>query len=151
MDYFRRDTSKIEEEIDTDMEEEEEDIRNEEPLHPIESEFKNLVLLIKKKLYKNIIFGPTLHTKEAQDNKLLVIYLKKLTSLHLLCNRIQYNPLSDAEINTILKEYPAETRPIIKRLIHWITTFFNKNNVVDILPYTDYLETHLHRHPLLQK
>ena len=132
-------------------EEEEEIIQNEEPLQPINDVFKKLVLNTKKTLYKNIILAPSLNTKNAQDNKLLVLYLKKLTSIHLLCLDVQYRILSDEELNKVLKKYPNEARIAIKDMIKWLMIFFSKNNLVDILPYTDYLETQLHRHPLVQK
>ena len=50
-----------------------------------------------------------------------------------------------------LLSFPYQTRPMISELVHWIIVFFSKNQYVDTIPYTDYLDVHFRKHPLLQK
>lgn len=146
MSYFDKEEREKEEE----EEEEEDTLQNEESLPQIDSTFNKLVLLIKKTLYKNIVLSPPLNTKKAQDNKLLVSYLEKLSSLHKLCLHVQYYTLSEKKLNEIVEKYPNETRNMIKTLIKWLMTFFSRNNISDIMPYTHYLENKLYYYPLVQ-
>ncbi len=145
MSYFNKERNEEEEE-----EEEEEIIQNEEPLQPIDSTFTTLVLNIKIALYNNIIMSPPLNTKEAQDNRLLVSYLNKLTSLRDLCLDIQYHALNEEKLNEIIKDQPTETRDMIKALVQWLIVFFNKNNIVDIIPVRDYIKNKLYYHSLVR-
>jgi len=148
MSVFDKGQDKEEEE----EEEEEETLQNEEPLPPIDPTFTDLVLKIKIALYDNIIMSPPLNTKEAQDNGLLVSYLEKLRSLRILCLNVQYHTLSEKELNKMIEiaKYPNETKDMIKALVQWLNIFFNKNNVVDIIPVRDYIKNKLYYHSLVR-
>ena len=150
MSVFDKAHEERKEEEEEEEEEEEDIIQNEEPLQPIDSMFNDLVLNTKKSLYKNIVLGPPLNTKKAQDNKLLVSYLQKLTSLRRLCLYVQYHTLSEKNLNKLIEEYPNETRNMIKILVQWLAVFFNKNNAGDIIRCVDPLKRKLFSHPLVQ-
>ena len=47
--------------------------------------------------------------------------------------------------------FPLQTQEIVKQLLDWLTGFFNNNQYVDTIPYSDYLEVQLRRYPFLQK
>jgi hypothetical protein len=147
LDEKKEDEAEKEEEEE---EEEEEIIQNEEPLQPIDPTFKNLVLQTKKTLYKNIVLSPPLNTKKAQDNKLLISYLQKLTFLRKLCLHVQYHTITKKGLNKIIANYPDETHHMIKTLVQWLRIFFNKNNMATIIPVKDYLENKLYYHSLTQ-
>jgi|UniRef100_A0A6C0BFS4 hypothetical protein len=132
-------------------EKEEDDMYNDAPFEPISPDCKKLVLEVKRTLYNSIIFGPDLQSEEAQSNKLLLKYLKKMMKLYEICEIIENDTVTEEEIQKQLMTFPMKTRNIISQLINWITIFFRKNQYVDTIPYIDYLDIHFRKHPLLQK
>ena len=138
----------LDNEYDDDDEVEE---RNDTVFEDIQSTFKDLVLDTKRQLYNCIIKGPSIESKKAQDNTLLIEYTKKLNILYHLCNALNTGTINPNKIENKLSSFPIETRDNVKHLITWITEFINKNEYVDTIPYHDYLEVHLLRHPFLQK
>jgi len=133
------------------QEEEEEEEYNDMPFEPVSPECKRLVLQVKHQLYQCIIFGPTLESKRAQSNDLLLMYLKKIMKLSQLCKSVQMQTMAEDVIQKKLLTFPIQVRDIIHQLLNWITVFFHKNQYVDTIPYIDYLDVHFHTYPLLQK
>jgi hypothetical protein len=141
-----------EEEYNEEEEEKEEnDMYNDTPFEQISSDCKKLVLQVKRELYTTIIFGPELKSKEAQSNELLLMYLKKMMNLYQICITIENQTITEEKLQKQLLSFPYQTRPMISELVHWISAFFRKNQYVDTIPYTDYLDVHFRKHPLLQK
>jgi hypothetical protein len=141
-----------EEEYNEEEEEKEEnDMYNDTPFVQISSDCKKLVLQVKRGLYTTIIFGPELKSEEAQSNELLLTYLKKMMKLYQICMTIQNETITEDKLQKQLLSFPYQTRPMISELVHWIIAFFRKNQYVDTIPYTDYLDVHFRKHPLLQK
>lgn len=116
---------------------------NETPIPDIQPTFKKLVLNAKGSLYDCIIKGPPITSNKAQDNTLLIAYLRKLNKLHICCKTIG--------ANIDLLTFPIQSRDAIKELLLWLTDFSNKNEYVDIIPYYDYLEVQLIRYPFNRK
>lgn len=136
---------------ENDIEEDEEFIYNESQFEDLQSDFKFLVLNTKRQLYDCIIKAPSINSKEAQDNRLLIEYITKLNILYQLCKALNTSTVSMKNIETKLFKFPIETRDNIKQLILWLSTFLSTNRCVDTIPYNDYLEIQLIRHPFLQK
>lgn len=134
-----------------DIEEDEEFIYNESQFDNLQSTFKNLVLLTKRQLYDCIIKAPAITSKEAQDNRLLIEYITKLNILYQMCNALHTGDVTMKKIESKLFKFPIDTHATIKELMIWLSTFENKNRYVDTIPYNDYLEIQLIRHPFLQK
>jgi hypothetical protein len=134
-----------------DSEEEEEIINNETAFDDIQPTFKELVLNTKRQLYDCIIKGPSIDSIAAQDNRLLIEYLTKLNLVYQLCKVLNTSDVSPAKIEKKISSFPMETRDIIKQLMAWLISFSNKNEYVDMIPYNDYLEVQLIRHPFVQK
>ena len=155
MSYVRsiqEEEEKEEEEYNEEEEEkEEDDMYNDTPFVQISSDCKKLVLQVKRELYTTIIFGPELKSEEAQSNELLLRYLKKMMKLYQICMTIQNETITEEKLQKQLLSFPYQTRPMISELVHWIIAFFRKNQYVDTIPYTDYLDVHFRKHPLLQK
>ena len=122
-------------------------IQNNIPPPDIDIEFRNKVLHIKKQLYNTIVFGPKLQSKRAQSLEVLQDYLISLNNLYLLALHIQKGyPVDIVEINT----FPKEIRPIINDLLQWISVYFQKNQIPDTIPYTDYIRKNLHDYQYIQ-
>lgn len=124
---------------------------NDAPFADIQPTFKNLVLMTKVQLYDCIVKGPPITSEKAQDNQLLIDYFKKLNNLYQLCDGVSTNALSTTQIAKKVSTFPLQTQESIKQLLNWLTDFFNKNEYVDTIPYSDYLEIQFRRYPFLQK
>lgn len=135
-------------EIEDDIEEDE---LNDTPFADVQQPFRDLVRNAKVQLYTCIIKGPPITSKEAQDNTLLLDYLAGLNRLYQLCDGVNTHTLTAAKKEKILTTFPLQTHQPIKDLLDWLTDFFNKNQYVDTIPYSDYLEVQLRRYPFLQK
>jgi hypothetical protein len=152
MAYIRSIQDKTEEEYNEEEEEkEEDDIYNDVPFKDISPDCKKLVLEVKRKLYNSIIFGPDLKSKDAQNNDLLLIYLKMMMKLYQICIVNQNQTVKEDKLQKQLLVFPMETRDIIFQLVNWESNFFRTNQYVDTIPYTDYFDIHFRKHPLLQK
>ena len=110
-------------------------------LHPI---FVDNILNIKHKLYDYAVLRPKLKTKEAQDKRILKIYIRFLQKLHKTCVQAQFGKIY------MLGEFPEHIRSMILNLINWIQVFFKKNSVADTVPYEFHLKQSLIRFPFIQ-
>lgn len=127
--------------------ENEEDMLNENPLPEIDNEFRKLVLDIKHKLYNSIIFSGKEGTHNSQNNKLMDDYLNKLNRIYIYTIQFQNkNNISKVDLN----QFPESVREPIQQLLEWIKTFFNKNNMVDTIPYSCYLKNNFYEYPYVQ-
>ena len=122
---------------------------NEAAFTGINLEFKNLVQNAKLQLYTSIVEGPPITSVDAQDNTLLIKYLKKSNRLCNMCTRLY--ALSDQRLKKKLSTFPLQTHDAIKQLLNWLQAFYSNNKEVDTIPYRDYLDVQLKRYPCLQK
>ena len=122
---------------------------NEAPFKDIDDEFKNLVQHVKLQLYTAIVEGPPIESIEAQDNRLLIKYLKRSNRLYNMCERLY--ALSDQRLEKKLSTFPLETHESIKQLLDWLKNFYSNNKEVDTIPYHDYLDVQLKRYPCTHK
>ena len=125
--------------------------QNDAAFADIQPSFKKLVQLTKFQLYECIVKGPPITSKQAQDNTLLLEYLAKLNIIYQLCEDLNTGASSSSNVKRSLSMFPLQTQEIVKQLLDWLTGFFNNNQYVDTIPYSDYLEVQLRRYPFLQK
>jgi hypothetical protein len=114
---------------------EDEYVQNDVPPPSLDREFVENILSIKHSLYDDIILSPQLGTNSAQDNKLTQKYLNDLNQVYILTINAKNGNVDDRS----LEKYSPKTRELIKKTLNWIHQFFNKNKVVDLIPYEDYL------------
>lgn len=134
---------------DTDSEYEDEDyMQNEVPPPEIDQQFIDNILDIKHKLYKATVLAPELETPKAQSNQVLQEYLNNLNSVYFMAINAQRGNIVENEQR--INNLPPETREIITQTLQWIADFFNKNTVVDTIPYSDFIGKSLHTYPFVQ-
>lgn len=124
----------------------EEYIQNEIPPPPINNEFVDNILKIKHSLYDDIILSPRLGTKEAQDNNLIQKYLEQLNKVYILTINAKKGIIDDKS----LTRYSPKTRELIKNTLVWISNYFKHNNIMDIIPYEDYLHKMFREYQFIQ-
>lgn len=132
-------------------EEEEDEYYNDTPFESVSEECKDIVLKVKRQLYKSIIYGPDLQSKEAQNNALIIIYSTKLRDIYVICEEILNQTNTEEKLQEKIMKFPPETRDAISKLIHYIDKFFRTNQLVETIPYIDYLHVHFRIYPFLQK
>ena len=131
-------------------EEEEEEDYNDMSFESVSSEWKRLVLDVKNTIYNNVIFGPELESDEAQNIALVDTYRTHLIELNKLCKVIPNRTNTKEQIQKKLLTFPMGTHDIIGELVRAVDTLFRKNQYVDTIPYTDYLDVHLRIYPFLK-
>ena len=104
-------------------------------LHPI---FVDNILNIKHKLYDYAVLRPKLKTKEAQDKRILKIYIRFLQKLHKTCVQAQFGSADQTK---------ASRRCVRSQ---GCQVFFKKNSVADTVPYEFHLKQSLIRFPFIQ-
>lgn len=141
---------------DSDSDEEYNKDYNEEfnmPIEDIDPIFMQNLIDIKHGLYEETVFAPKLGTPDAQNVKILDLYLNKINVLYLLCKDAQRG-LSSANnadnINNALVSFSTSSSESIKKLLDWIADYFTKNMVSDTLPYGEWLNDQLHTYPYIQ-
>lgn len=140
-------------EYDEDTESDEEDItdaiphREETPIPEVSDEFRKKVLTLKHSLYDNTVLAPELGTIDAQSNKVLDKYVKKINKIYRLSLGAQKGLVAK---ESTLEEFPAATRENIRWVLRWIADFFPKNSVVKTIPYEDFLRNSFHVYPFNQ-
>jgi hypothetical protein len=124
-------------ESEEDLYEEEEYIQNEVPPPDIDDEFREAILEAKRSLSTNIINGPDLGTRNAQDIKIVNNYIKALNNLYVLSLNAEkgFTVVNDSNLN----KFPLESREKVKTALNFITDYFKKLSVVDKIPYTNYI------------
>jgi hypothetical protein len=124
-------------ESEEDLYEEEEYIQNEVPPPDIDDEFREAILEAKRSLSTNIINGPDLGTRNAQDIKIVNNYIKALNNLYVLSLNAEkgFTVVNDSNLN----KFPLESREKVKIALNFITDYFKKLSVVDKIPYTNYI------------
>ena len=137
-------------EIWEEEEEEDEDDYNDIPIKPISEEANNLVMEVKHQLYNNIIFEPDLDSEDAQNIALVDNYRIHLINLNKLCKIVQIRTPSEEELQEKIIDFPTDIKPKIIELLHYIANFYNTNEYVDTIPYSDYFDIHFRIHPFLQ-
>jgi uncharacterized membrane protein YheB (UPF0754 family) len=123
----------------------EDSILNDEPPLDIDDNFKKNVLNLKHEIYENTVLSPVLGTKEAQNNKVLEDYLENINNVYILSKNAQ-----KGEISNNLNQFPKETRELINNLLIWIADYSKNNQVVDTIPYVDYIQKSFKEHPFVQ-
>jgi hypothetical protein len=122
---------------DEDLYEEEEYIQNEVPPPDVNDEFREAILEAKRSLSSNIINGPDLGTRNAQDIKIVNKYIKALNNMYVLSLNAEkgFTVVNDTNLN----KFPAESREKVEIALNFITDYFKKLSVADKIPYTNYI------------
>lgn len=119
---------------------------NEIPPPDIDDDFKNNILNIKHIIYDNTILAPKLGTPNAQDNKLINLYLKNINQVYVICLKAQKGLVDSNDLTTI----PEKAREPLKIVINWLTDFFKKNRAPDTIPYENYINKSFHEYQFNQ-
>ena len=103
----------------------------------VSEEFRNAIINVKKSLNDNIIRGPELETRQAQDLNILNDYIKSLNNLYILSIDAQngINILNNQNIDL----FPQESKDEVKIALEYIMNIFKNKSVVDMIPYENYL------------
>lgn len=103
----------------------------------VSEEFRNAIINVKKSLNDNIIRGPELETRQAQDLNILNDYIKSLNNLYILSIDAQngINILNNQNIDL----FPPESKDEVKIALEYIMNIFKNKSVVDMIPYENYL------------
>ena len=131
---------------DSDEEYDDEYTINEVPPPSISEEFRNNVLNVKHILYDNSVLAQDLGTARAQDNNLLVDYLKNINQVYILCLNAQKGIVNDDD----LKRIPEKAREPLKKVLSWIADYFRKNRAPDTIPYEDYINKSFREYQFVQ-
>ena len=115
-----------------------EEYQNEIASPQLDEQFIKNVLAIKESLYKDIILSPPLETKDAQDIKLIEIYIIELNNVLNLTNKAKKGKIDE----TTLTKYTPQTQEQIKNILVWASTFFNNKHINDTTPYEHYIYYH---------
>jgi len=112
-------------------------IENEGVNEGVNEEFRNAILNAKKSLNNNIIDGPELETRDAQDLNVLNDYIKSLNNLYILSVDAQkgVNVINNRNLDL----FPNESKNEIKIALQHIMNIFKNKSVVDIIPYENYI------------
>lgn len=103
----------------------------------VSEEFRNAIINVKKSLNDNIIRGPELETRQAQDLNILNDYIKSLNNLYILSIDAQngINILNNQNVDL----FPPESKDKVKIALEYIMNIFKNKSVVDMIPYENYL------------
>lgn len=101
----------------------------------ITEEFRNAIMNAKRSLNDNIISGPELETREAQDLNVLNDYIKSLNNLYILSLNAQKGIFNDKD----LKLFPQESQDAVKIAIYSIIDVFKNKSIADTIPYKNYI------------
>ena len=103
----------------------------------VSEEFRNAIINVKKSLNDNIIRGPELETRQAQDLNILNDYIKSLNNLYILSIDAQngINILNNQNVDL----FPLESKDEVKIALEYIMNIFKNKSVVDMIPYENYL------------
>ena len=103
----------------------------------VSEEFRNAIINVKKSLNDNIIRGPELETRQAQDLNILNDYIKSLNNLYILSIDAQngINILNNQNVDL----FPPESKDEVKIALEYIMNIFKNKSVVDMIPYENYL------------
>lgn len=116
---------------------EEEYIQNDVPPPGITDEFREAILEAKRSLNSNIIAGPELGTRNAQDVRIVNNYVKTLNKLYVLSIDAQKG--IDVINTKNLDVFPSNTREKVTIALKFITEYFKKLSVPDRIPYENYI------------
>jgi hypothetical protein len=131
---------------DSDDEYDEEYIINEVPPPDINDEFRKNILGIKHILYDNTVLSANLGTDRAQDNNLLVDYLRNINQVYILCLNAQKGIVNEED----LKKIPEGVRNKVKSVLNWLADYFRKNRAPDTIPYEDYINKSFREYQFVQ-
>ena len=148
--WYNVPSTEYEEDVDSDEEEDNADAmphREETPVPEVNEEFRKEVMSLKHSLYDNTVLAPELGTANAQSNKPLDDYVKKINKIYRLSLGAQRGLVAKEKT---LDEFPVATRDNIRWVLRWIADFFPKNNVVKTIPYEDFLRNSFHVYPFNQ-
>lgn len=120
---------------------------NNEEFEGIDPVFKNKLLEVKHRLYEESVLKPDENDSQSQDIQLMDLYETYIKMLYLLTKKSKKNkPIARAS----LLLFPASVIPLIQDMLNWISDFFSKNTPRETLPFTHYMEMHLHTNPFFQ-
>jgi hypothetical protein len=122
-------------------------IPNNKEFEGLDPRFKEQVLDIKHSLYEQSILKPQEDTAEAQRIDLMELYETYIKMLYAILKQSQKNkPIS----STAISLFPGDTISPIRALVSWISSFYSKNTPRETIPYSHYIDVHLHTNPYYQ-
>lgn len=147
--WYNMPSTEYEEDTESDEEDTADAIprRKETPIPEVSDEFRKKVLSLKHSLYDNTVLAPKLGTEDAQSNRVLDNYVKKINKIYRLSLGAQKGLVAK---EATLEEFPVATRDHIRWMLRWIADFFPKNSVVKTIPYEDFLRNSFHVYPFIQ-
>jgi hypothetical protein len=119
---------------------------NEVPPPDIDAEFRKNVLSVKHNLYDNTVLKPKLGTIYTHSNKVIADYLQQINHVYLLCLNAQKGQINIQDIQS----FPANVREPLILVLNWLSDFFRKNSVPDIIPYEDYIRKNFKEYQFVQ-
>lgn len=120
---------------------------NNNEFEAIDPEFKNKLLETKHQIYEESILKPDENDSQSQDTQLMDLYETYIKMFYLLTKCSEKNkPISRSS----LLLFPASVIPHVQATLNWISVFFSKNTPRETLPYSHYMEVHLHTNPFFQ-
>ena len=136
-------------EIDADENDEYENDENDEKLkNPVRDKLYKKIIQLKKEIYNSIIFTPNLDTKNAQNPRLIQVYLNNLNTLY----KIMYDISNGNYIYNkhVISTFPINTHGIINETINEIIAFFKQNQIHDTTPLSDFIVRYMKETPFIQ-
>jgi hypothetical protein len=137
---------------DYDFDDENDYYENNENLNDVSPEFVNNILAIKHQLYEDIILGPDINSKDAQDTSLVNKYLDKVNLLYGLTSQAKTMDNTYRVKPSDVMMFPSNSVQMVTDILNFIIVYFNDNNnsEADKIPYSYYIDYHLHEYPFLQ-
>jgi hypothetical protein len=131
---------------------EDEPIRNDTPLTPVDEQFKNILTDCKRSIYMGIVFAQPEESPEAQDTQLLDKYLQSLSALYAIMNSLPNLPVESIDWSAQpWSVIPQGAYDKTQAALLWYKNYLQKNNrSIDKIPYRDYISNVLHVHPYSQ-
>lgn len=134
-------------------ESDDESIENNNPPKGVDITFAKDLIFLKHKLYRQIIYLPDEKTDDAQSVKLVFKYNSIIQKIYGLFNDIKkgLNTKNNSDhINKSLKGVSKNNKKRVIKILDWIDNFYHNNDISMIIPYTSFIESHLHFHPFSQ-
>lgn len=122
-------------------------VPNNNEFEHLDPQFTDQVLMIKHSLYEQSILKPKEDTPEAQRMDLMELYEAYINMFYTLTKQAEKNkkiPL------TAISFFPSTAIEPIRSVLGWISAFFLKNSPRETIPYSHYIDVHLHTNPYFQ-
>ncbi len=109
-------------------------------------EFKKTIINAKHKLYDANVHSENVPNDMKQDIALLDKYRDNLHKFYIYSVNLQKRQSEAVDISI----FPEETQDSIKLALNMVKDFFSKNSIPETIPYSNFIENALYRHPFNQ-